>query len=295
MQADVINNGLGFIEGPACGPDGRLFLVSLNRGHVYRLDADGCLEASYETGGGPNGLALSEEAIYVAQNGGIFGACGHAEPGIQRIVDGRTDYLTRQLCIAPNDLCFGPDGLLYVTDPTTDRALSEPIEGHVLVCDPHTGHSEIVVQRRLFPNGLAFDVTGRFFYLALTYARVVERFSWTGGRLESDGIFCHLANGRPDGMALDADGNLWVCTPGTGGVEVFSSEGAPIRRIELGAGSMPTNCCFAGVDKRDLLVTAAGTGQLLKLKANVTGLPLFPFRTSDNPPKRSHTVPGTSL
>jgi gluconolactonase len=247
---------------------------------VYRLDGTGRIAAKYDTGGGPNGLALSQEALFIAQNGGIFGGVGHALPGIQRIVGGETSYLTTQWCRAPNDLCFGPDGLLYVSDPTTDRALREPVDGHVLACDPKSGHTEIVIQRRLFPNGIAFDASGRFFYLAQTYPRTVERFSWTAGRLESDGIFCHLAKGRPDGMAFDSEGNLWVCTPGTGGIEIFSSEGKPVRRIELGAASMTTNCCFAGPDSKDLFVTAAGSGQLLKLTTQVTGLALFPFRSS---------------
>jgi gluconolactonase len=280
MRAEVVGEDLGFIEGPACGPDGDLFLVSISRGCVYRLDGTGRIEAKYHTGGGPNGLAVSQEALFIAQNGGIFGGVGHALAGIQRIVGGETSYLTTQSCRAPNDLCFGPDGLLYVSDPTTDRALHEPVEGHVLACDPKSGHTEIVIQQRLFPNGLAFDSTGRFFYLAQTYPRTIERFSWTAGRLESDGIFCHLANGRPDGMCLDSEGNLWVCTPGTGGIEIFSSDGKPVRRIELGAGSMTTNCCFGGADRKDLFVTAAGSGQLLKLTTQVTGLTLFPFRSS---------------
>jgi gluconolactonase len=279
-RVEVFGADLGFIEGPVYERNGRVLLVSINRGRVYALDSTGQIVDTFVTGGGPNGLALSTEALYVAQNGGIFGASGPAAPGVQRIADGEASYLTTELCEAPNDLCFGPDGLLYVSDPTTDRALTEAVEGHVLVCDPKSGRAELVIQHRYFPNGLAFDASGRFFYLAQTYPRTVERFSWTAGRLESDGTFCRLAKGRPDGLALDTQGNLWVCTPGTGGIEVFSPDGTPVTRLELGSGTMTTNCCFGGAQGKDLFVTAAGTGQLLKLRTDSVGLPLFPFRDS---------------
>jgi gluconolactonase len=132
----------------------------------------------------------------------------------------------------------------------------------------------VVAADRLFPNGLAFDPTGSHLYLAQTFARVVERFTFRHGVLSSDGVFCELANGRPDGMAVDIDGNLWVCTPGTGGLEVFSAQGAPIRRLEFGAGTMTTNCCFGGPDMRQLFVTAAGQGAVLLLDVDTPGLPL---------------------
>jgi gluconolactonase len=292
MRIEVFGRDLGFIEGPVYGGDGRVLLVSINRGCVYALDPGGQITATFMTGGGPNGLALSREGLYVAQNGGIFGASGTATPGVQCIIGSEVSYLTTELCEAPNDLCFGPDGLLYVSDPATDRALTEAIEGRVLVCDPRSGRTEVVIQHRYFPNGLAFDASGRFFYLAQTYPRTVERFSWTAGRLESDGTFCHLANGRPDGLALDTQGNLWVCTPGTGGIEVFSQDGTPVTRIELGRGTMTTNCCFGGSQGQDLFVTAAGTGELLRLRTDATGLALFPYRgSSDGPVNADERMP----
>jgi gluconolactonase len=270
---------LGFIEGPALNAQGELCLVSISHGCVYVLNDSGVIVKSIRTGGGPNGLATTAEAMFVAQNGGIFGASGKARPGIQKIEGNRVRYEFDNDFAAPNDLCFGPDGRLYVSDPITDRAVFEPIQGQVWACDPTSGECEVVIADRLFPNGLAFDRSGKYFYLTQTYSRVVERFSFTAGRLESDGVLCQLANGRPDGMAIDMEGNLWVCTPGTGGVEVFSSSGVPITRIEFGAGTMTTNCCFGGPNADQLFVTAAGTGSVLRMTSPAPGLSLLPFRS----------------
>jgi gluconolactonase len=276
MRIDVFQSGLGFIEGPVWTADGHLSVVSISHGCVYTLDERGTVLLSTPTGGGPNGLASRGDELFVAQNGGIFGASGVTKGGVQRIAGSHVELLFADVFIAPNDICFGPDGRLYVTDPHTDKALTEPVEGRLLACDLATGKSEVLVDKRLFPNGLAFDASGEVLYLAQTYPRVIERFTFRNGKLSADGILCTLAKGRPDGMAIDQEGNLWICTPGTGGVEVISKEGKPLQRIELGDGAMTTNCCFGGPKMTDLFVTAAGRGSVLRLDAGVPGLPLYP-------------------
>lgn len=279
MAFDVFQSGLGFIEGPVWTPQGHLCVTSISHGCVYVLGSDGAVLDRIPTGGGPNGLAVSRGALWVAQNGGIFGASGISQGGIQKIHGDKIELLFAQALTAPNDLCFGPDGRLYVTDPLTDRALTEAVEGSVLACDLDTGAVETVVSQRLFPNGIAFDPSGETMYLALTYPRVIEKFSFEAGRLGSQGILCTMAKGRPDGIAVDRAGNLWICTPGTGGLEVFSPQGEPLQRIEFGDGAMNTNCCFGGPAMTDLFVTAAGRGSVLRLDAGVAGLALYPRPT----------------
>ncbi|MCR0984913.1 SMP-30/gluconolactonase/LRE family protein [Roseomonas populi] len=276
LQPRLLAEGLGFIEGPAVHPDGRLAIASISAGLVHVLDASGRLLESHATGGGPNGLAWSGDALYVAQNGGIFGASGAARPGVQRIRDGRVEYAFDYPFEAPNDLAFGPDGRLWVTDPLTDRALHEPVEGRVVACDPETGRCEVMIEGRHFPNGLAFDATGAHLYLACTHDRAIERLSLgPAGIPSSNGVLCTTAKARPDGLAIDVEGNIWACTPGSGGVEVFDPSGAPLRRIELGEGTMTTNLCFMG---GVLIVTASGRGQVLALNVGAEGLALHPFR-----------------
>ena len=86
------------------------------------------------TGGGPNGATLGPDgALYVANNGGLsLGHEGKWEapdgiPGrIQRIgVVGEVTDVATALPGAPpnrpNDLCFGPDGLLYYTQEAPFR------------------------------------------------------------------------------------------------------------------------------------------------------------------------------
>lgn len=277
MPIDIIADDLGFIEGPVWdAATSLLSLVSISRGCVYSLDATGTIRHRFETGGGPNGMARFGATLLVAQNGGIFGASGPAMPGVQAITDGQVRYMARGDFEAPNDLAFGPDGRLYVTDPSAERAVLDPVEGRVFASDLQGGPATVVIDRRLCPNGLAFTADGKGLLLALTQPRLVERFALVAGEWQPQGVFCRLTNGRPDGLALDVSGRLWVCTPGTGGIEVFGADGVFERRIEVGAGSMATNLCFGGMDGRDLFVTAAGWGKLLRLRTDVPGMMLFP-------------------
>lgn len=276
MEITVVARDLGFIEGPLWSASGTVFVASISHGCVYELDREGQRLGKRETGGGPNGLAKYGDDVLVAQNGGIFGASGQTKGGIQRLTRGESvPLLFGSVLTAPNDLCVAPDGRLLVTDPLTDRALVEPVRGRLVACDLQTGHSEVLAEDRLFPNGLAFDPSGEILYLAQTYPRVIERFSVQGGKLNSLGILCTMKSGRPDGVAVDVDGNLWICTPGTGGIEVHSPAGQLLDRIEIGAGSMTTNCCFGGDDMSELFVTAGGWQSLLRLRTGTRGLPLL--------------------
>ena len=57
----------------------------------------------------------------------------------------------------------------------------------------------------------------------------------------------------PDGMAVDAAGNLFVTTDS--GIEVFAPDGTPWGVIPVPPG-WAANCTFGGADGRTLYITA---------------------------------------
>lgn len=66
-------------------------------------------------------------------------------------------------------------------------------------------------------------------------------------------------SGEPDGMTLDADGNLWVAFWGGSAVRCFSPEGRLLETVELPTGRV-TSCAFGGPGLDTLYVTTAGGG-----------------------------------
>lgn len=67
------------------------------------------------------------------------------------------------------------------------------------------------------------------------------------------------AEGTPDGMTVDADGNVWIAFWGGACVRQFTPSGEHLRTIELPALQV-TSVAFGGVDLRTLFITSAKIG-----------------------------------
>ncbi|WP_280299505.1 SMP-30/gluconolactonase/LRE family protein [Nocardia neocaledoniensis] len=266
LRVEVVAEGLGFVEGPAVLPDGRLALVSMSRGSVVILDPDGAVDVEHRLGGGPNGLAVGPDgALYVAQNGGRFAARSTAAPGIQVIRDGSADYLYRGL-ESPNDLVFGPDGRLWVTDSRADADVRHPettSPGQVWAVDLDTGRPELMAQGPIFVNGLGFSPDRRILYVTETVHAHITAYPLVGGALQAGRILATLPAAHPDGLAIDSVGRLWLATTTGDRIDIISPDGALLAQHPLPPGSMPTNVCLG--PGPELFVTAAGTGTLLRL------------------------------
>ncbi len=102
-------------EGPVALADGTWLIVEggAERGCVTHLSADGQTKRTVKKTGRPNGLAVhADGAIWVAES---------KTPALLRLtMDGRSEVVANECdgepFLFPNDLCFGPDGAVYLTD-----------------------------------------------------------------------------------------------------------------------------------------------------------------------------------
>jgi gluconolactonase len=272
LHIDGVAAGLGFTEGPAWLPDHRVALTSISHGCVYIVDPSGGVER-INTGGGPNGLVLGADGtFYVAQNGGVFGASGPAEPGVQ-IIDGRdVDYLVAGLG-APNDLVFGPDGRLWITDTRGEidyTSTDAGLPGRVWAVDVHRGEADLIVERGpVFINGLGFTRDERTLLVTATMTAQLLAYevapagspTWSAAHLRYT-----FRNGWPDGMAISALGDAWVALTAGDRLDVVDSAGRCTGSIALPTGSLPTNVCISGDQPDQLFVTAAHSESLLGIR-----------------------------
>ena len=280
MQPRVVATDVGFSEGPVWTQDGRLLVTSISHGAVYEIGADAARVLA-QTRGGPNGMTEGRDgALYVAQNGGIFGRSGQsasrAEPGVQVVEGANVRYLASGLG-TPNDCCFGPDGRLYFTDPR-GWARPEEIEPGRVYAMALDGAPELLAEGPSFTNGIAFGPDPSLLYVSETFGQRVLAYPVRAGLLGEPREFCRIDPGMPDGMCFDEDGLLYVASTVAQQVQVFDRDGACIDRLPCGDNSMATNCCFGGPDGRTLFVTDARNERVLAFEAGVRGLPLYPFR-----------------
>lgn len=278
----ILAEQLGFTEGPVWTRDGRLLVTSISHGLIYEIAPDRKTSVVAETSGGPNGMTEGQGGrLYVAQNGGIFEDSKRsdtsAKPGIQVIERGRVSYLADESLGAPNDLCFGPDGRLYFSDPRGWARPQDLQPGRVFAM-ALDGKPELLAEGPAFTNGIAFGMDAWELYVSVTFERRVLRYRVRDARLDEPVEYCKIDPGMPDGMCFDVEGCLYVAATVAEEVQLFDASGACVERLPCGENSLITNCCFGGADNKTLFVTDARRERVLAFDLGVAGLPLFPFR-----------------
>ena len=111
-------------------------------------------------------------------------------------------------------------------------------------------------------NGMAWSHDLRTMYFIDTPTMEVGAFDFDigSGALGSrrTAVRFPAGAGRPDGMTIDAEGNLWVAMYEGGCVQGCDPRtGRIFARIDVPA-SRTTSCAFGGPELRDLFITTAG-------------------------------------
>lgn len=290
--------GLGFTESPVWASSrDRLYVSSVNRGAIYEVGWAGTAPLLVaETGGGPSGLARVGEDLLVCQDGGQAMPSRSRlgpPPGIQLVRNGVVSSLVSCPLTSPSDCVIGPDGRLWITDPTGHDLGKKASPGRVWALDLATLALELVLDGILFPNGIEFSPDGRALYVAESATGRVLRHSQTpDGSWVADPWSAPRLDGVPDGLAVDADSHVWVACSFSGAVVRLSPDGALCAHLEYGTRAAPTALCFAGRDLADLIVTSARGGAVLHLPHaahGTAGRPAFgdPDEVPSGPPRRA--------
>ena len=111
------------------------------------------------------------------------------------------------------------------------------------------------------PNGLVWSNDNKFLYFIESMSRTVKSyvFNKNTGEISDEKIIIRIpeAMGMPDGMAIDEEGMLWIAMYGGFCVKRWDPQtGELLHSIWLPVPNV-TNCCFAGDDMSQLIVTTA--------------------------------------
>jgi gluconolactonase len=283
-RIEKVAGGFTFIEGPLWRPSGALWFSDVVGNVVRQWSPDGKVTELLRPGGydgnslpaggfnGPNGMAADLDGAVLL--------CQHGNRRIARIakdmkITTLVDRFEGKRLSSPNDLVFHSDGSLYFTDPPyglpkadQDPAKELPFNGVYRLAN---GKLQLLVKDLVRPNGLAFSPDYKTLYVANTENKKLwMRYDVAGdGTLKNGRVFADVdaekEDGGPDGMRIDAQGNIYGTGPG--GVWVFSPEGKHLGTIK--PPEIPANCGW-GDDGKSLYMTAR-TG-LYRIKLAVTGM-----------------------
>jgi sugar lactone lactonase YvrE len=155
-----------------------------------------------------------------------------------------------------NDARCDPAGRLWAGTMSMSR---EPGVAALYRLEPG-GNLEPVVEGLTISNGLGWSPDARAMYLIDSTTQRIDRFDFDfdRGRLSNRRSFVEIDpdDGLPDGLAVDADGGVWVALFGGAEVRRYAADATLDLRLPL-----PTSNCtcpaFGGPDLRDLFVTTA--------------------------------------
>ncbi len=156
------------------------------------------------------------------------------------------------------------------------------------------GRVEQMLDGLTISNGVGWSPDGSTMYLVDSGPRVIHayRFDGASGTISAGRVLVSVPEdvGAPDGMTVDAAGDLWVAIYGGGRVHRYAPDGA-LREVRSIPARECTCCAFAGPGLTRLYVTTAtegwtdeqrraepAAGLVYRLDTDATGRPAAPFR-----------------
>lgn len=187
----------------------------------------------------------------------------------------------------PNDITIDPQGGFYFTDSGDSNP---QIPSGTVYYVNSAGRINSVVSGLAFANGIVLAPDRKRLFVAESRKnRVLFYEVLSQGVVGPQRVFADLPakqgeqiDNQPDGMCMDATGNLYVAHYGMRQVEVLSPNGQLVRQYS--SGNLTTsNCAFGGPNLEHLFVTGGletenGFGGIFRIDLGVPGLGIRPQR-----------------
>lgn len=288
-KASILAQGFQWSEGPSWDLKKQiLYFTDVPKNEAYSWSPSDGLKVFLNPSGAANVQGFREPGA----NGLFFDyqsrllLCNHGRRSIELVqengsvretlADGFDGYKFN----SPNDIVATRDGHIFFTDPPYGL---EGLNQSELKEMPHNGvyhlNSDgmisLIDKNMTFPNGIAVSPNQTKLYVSQSDPdnpiimcfeldasyKVVKKYVF----FDFSSYLVDGAHGLPDGMTLDASGNLFATGPG--GIFVIDPKGRILGRMGLDRAS--SNCTF-GDDGKTLFVT--NQDRLLRIKTQALGL-----------------------
>lgn len=263
----------------------RLYWVDIEGRQVHAFDPAAGTDQVWTLAEEPTAIAPRRAGGLILPMGGALVLTDDACRPQQRLPLPPRDPRTRL-----NDGSCDPEGRFWAG--TMDRGEGKHPGIAALYCLGHDLVPVQVLSGVTISNGIVWSADGGTMYYIDTPTRSIRAFLVEGMQLRDARIVVGIDEpGRPDGMAIDAEGMLWVAQYGGGCCCRWDPRtGRCIGRIQVPMAQQVSSCAFGGADRRTCFLTTARkgltplelhaqplAGSLFVAHVDTPGLPEAPF------------------
>lgn len=265
-------------EGPMWHPtEEKVYWVDILAGRLFRYDPNtGEHEQCYE-GEAIGGFTIQDDGallLFMARGAVKLWRDGELETIIEEIPDERETRF--------NDVFADPEGRVFCgTMPTKERL------GRLYRLDPDRSLT-LLLEGIHVSNGMGLTLDRKHLYYTDSGAKKIYLFDYdqATGAIRNQRVFLDTNDqeGVPDGMTVDAAGNIWSARWDGSRLTQYAPDGTELQRIHFPVKKV-SSVVFGGPDYMDMYVTTAGgnmkdsdgalAGALFRVRAGVQGLPEF--------------------
>lgn len=264
MGVEILADGLYFGEGPRWH-QGKLWFSDFYDHAVKTVDMAGTVETKVVLDGDqPSGLgwlpdgrllvvAMHQRAVLRLESDALVVHADLSDVATFHCNDMVVDHLGR--AYVGN---FGFDLDAAITGGDFAGALARYEGAAVAMVEPH-GHVHTVATGLRFPNGMVITPDGGTLVVAESLGRRLSAFDiGIDGTLTNQRVWAELGTVVPDGIALDADGAVWVADAGGSRCVRVAVGGEVLQEVTTSRSCYA--CMLGGPDGRTLfMLTAAGS------------------------------------
>lgn len=275
-KMELLTTGYGLIEGPTWWDAHGLLFSDVINGGVYLLGSENEIEVILEHRKGIGGIVLHEK------NGIVVGGRNLSYKSFKgdssRIL---LDVDVTKEAVGFNDFTTDNMGRIYAGSlgfVVFDGG--DPKPGHLHMIDLD-GSIHTLSDGVMLTNGLGFSPDNKKLFHSDARGGVVRVYDvLDDGKLSPWKPFVYTKDGHADGLAIAADGSIWIAMAYGSRVDVFEQDGKLRQSIPVPL-PMVTSVCFGGEDLCDLYVVTGSRGgpsencgSIYKVRVDVPGLPI---------------------
>jgi sugar lactone lactonase YvrE len=263
-----------------------LYFVDITAHRVHAFAPESGAHRSFPTNGPVGAVVLRDDGGLVLAGGDGFFFAGPDGTGLERFGEFQIDSVTVRF----NDGKVSPGGhfLAGTMDHDEERTVGSL---YILKAD---GGVSVLLDPVSISNGLAWDADGTTFYYIDTPTHRIDAFNFDQGtgEISNRRVVAEITDAGPDGMAIDAEGYLWVaCWGGSRVDRVNPADGRRVATLRVPT-SHVSSVAFGGPSLEDLYITTARhnlsaaqlatephAGDLFVARAGVPGVASERFKT----------------